>query len=182
MLAFAIAILVGSSVGAWIGYEAGAHRTNVQIRALNADRTRNRATIMAQQKAADQLIEAFREGLCVLIERNPPDAAVDAIRARFRCGPYLPPGSPGRQKIPTPPAQPRGSTGSPTPTHSATPKPSPTASRPPTPHPSPPGGGHPAPSPSPSPVRSFCLLIVCLNHREGITVTTTFDLMFERSR
>lgn len=160
LIAFGVAVLVCTAVGSFVGYQLAAHRANAQISELNASRAENRAKLQQQAAANSAQIEAQREVFCTLLQRVAPDKAIDQERKAFRCGPYLPPGAPGRQQTvgpiaPQPPVLP-----APSPTPKPVPRPSPTSAHP-TVAPSPPRST-PVPPPRPSPSHLICVLGICL--------------------
>lgn len=157
LIAFGVAVLVCTAVGSFVGYQLAAHRANAQISELNASRAENRAKLQQQAAANSAQIEAQREVFCTLLQRVPPDKAIDQERMAFRCGPYLPPGTPGRQQTVGPLVPQRSVPPAPRPTPPPAPRPSPSAVHP-TVAPAPPTTGPPRPTPS----HLICVLGICL--------------------
>src|SRR5436305_2772753 len=114
---FALAIVLRSGAAGWVGYQLAAAHTDKRIHALEDDLEQRRQARAKQDAQVHALLEQYRQAMCALIERTPPDAEIDRQRAIYHCGPYRPPvsPSPGQGATPGPPgtAGPQGPSGQP---------------------------------------------------------------------
>ncbi len=116
-IAYMVAILiVGASaayIGATVGYDRAAARTDRRIGTLERDLAERRAARNAENATRDAQVRRLRELVCVFADRvQPRDVDVERVRAEFGCTggpapgakPGAMPGAPRDRRSPSPTA------------------------------------------------------------------------------